>query len=47
VGQEGQEGVLLTGMFGTGKSTILEERGAAFAAIDLDWLGWYDPPGGP
>jgi energy-coupling factor transporter ATP-binding protein EcfA2 len=54
VGQEGQEGVLLTGMFGTGKSTILkeiaiilEERGVAFAAIDLDWLAWYDVPGGP
>jgi hypothetical protein len=46
--------VLLTGMFGTGKSTILEEiaiileeRGAPFAAIDLDWLAWYDVPGGP
>jgi hypothetical protein len=54
VGQEGQEGVLLTGMFGTGKSTILEEiavileeRGAPFAAIDLDWLSWFNVPGGP
>ena len=41
-------------MFGTGKSTILEEiavileeRGAPFADIDLDWLSWFNVPGGP
>ena len=50
---QGQEGLLITGRFGTGKSTVLEEiaavledRGAPFAAIDLDWLAWFDVPGG-
>jgi hypothetical protein len=50
---QGQEGLLITGRFGTGKSTVLEEvavvledRGVPFAAIDLDWLAWFDVPGG-
>jgi adenylylsulfate kinase-like enzyme len=41
--------VLLTGVYGTGKSTvaaeiagILEERGLPYGALDLDWLGWFD-----
>ncbi len=41
--------VLITGLFGAGKSSvaveiadILEARGEPFAAIDLDWLCWGD-----
>lgn len=42
------EGALLvTGTFGTGKSTLIEElaelveeRGLPYAAVDLDWLSW-------
>ncbi|HVQ19132.1 MAG TPA: hypothetical protein VMT27_08890 [Actinomycetes bacterium] len=41
--------VLLTGVYGSGKSTvaeelgsIFEERGLPYAALDLDWLGWFD-----
>ena len=41
--------VLLTGVYGAGKSTVaaeiagmLEERGLPYAALDLDWLGWFD-----
>lgn len=44
------EAVLLTGPFGSGKSSVaveiadvLEERGVPYAAIDLDWLCWGDP----
>jgi pantothenate kinase-related protein Tda10 len=44
-----QAGVLISGAFGTGKSltaeemaTILEARGLAYAAMDLDWLAWFD-----
>jgi adenylylsulfate kinase-like enzyme len=39
--------VLITGAYGTGKSTLAEElawifesRGESFAAMDLDWLCW-------
>jgi hypothetical protein len=41
------EAVLLTGLFGVGKSTIaaemadlLEDAGVPYAALDLDWLTW-------
>jgi hypothetical protein len=43
------EGVLVTGVYGTGKSSLaaqiadlLEARGVPFGAIDLDWLAWFD-----
>jgi hypothetical protein len=43
------EAVLLTGVYGAGKTavaeeigTVLEERGASYAALDLDWLAWFD-----
>jgi hypothetical protein len=46
------EGVLITGVFGVGKSSVtaeiaelLEERGVAYAALDLDWLAWFDTGG--
>lgn len=42
--------VLLTGLFGTGKSSVavemadvLEKRGERYALIDLDFLCWGDP----
>jgi adenylylsulfate kinase-like enzyme len=45
------EALLVTGAYGTGKTTVveelattLEERGAPFAAIDLDWLAWANVP---
>ena len=41
------QGVLLTGIFGVGKSTVaaemaemLEERQVRYAALDMDWLTW-------
>jgi len=41
------EAALITGVFGSGKSTVLAEAadllevgGLPFAAIDVDWLGW-------
>jgi len=41
------DALLITGLFGTGKSSvavevadILEKRGLTYAAIDLDWLCW-------
>lgn len=41
--------VLVTGVYGSGKTavaeeiaSVLEERGVAYAALDLDWLGWFD-----
>ena len=41
--------VLMTGIYGTGKSSVveeiavvLEERGVRYGAVDLDWLGWFD-----
>ena len=43
-------GVLVTGAYGVGKSTMiaeladaLERRGIHFAALDLDWLSWAWP----
>ncbi len=41
--------VLLTGVYGSGKSSVavemateFERRAMPYAAIDLDWLGWFD-----
>ena len=41
--------VLLTGVYGAGKTTVaaeiagmLEELGLPYGALDLDWLGWFD-----
>ena len=41
--------VLLTGVYGAGKSTVaaeiagmLEAKGLPYGALDLDWLGWFD-----
>jgi len=45
------EAVLITGVYGTGKTTVCEElaerlesAGVASGAIDLDWLGWIESP---
>ena len=41
--------LLVCGPYGTGKTSLIEEmadilegRGVRFAAIDMDWLGWFD-----
>ncbi len=46
------DGVLICGVFGTGKSSVaaeiaetLERRGLSYGALDLDWLTWFDVPG--
>lgn len=46
------EGLLISGVYGSGKSSIaaeiavmLERRNVAYAAIDLDWLKWFHVPG--
>ena len=46
------KGVLITGVYGSGKSSVAEEiadaleaRGARFGAVDLDWLMWFGVPG--
>jgi Mrp family chromosome partitioning ATPase len=46
------EGVLITGVYGAGKSSVAEEiahaleaRGARFGAVDLDWLIGSASPG--
>lgn len=43
------EALAITGAYGTGKSTlaaqigdILDDSTVRYAAIDLDWLGWYE-----
>ena len=48
------EALLVTGLYGSGKTTLVEElaeqlerRGLPYAAIDVDWLGWFDVPGEP
>jgi thymidylate kinase len=48
------ETLLITGAYGTGKSTLagaigdeLERRRLRYAAIDLDWLMWFDPGDAP
>jgi hypothetical protein len=45
------QGVLITGVYGTGKSSlaveianVLEARGVPFGALDLDWLAWFGAP---
>jgi hypothetical protein len=45
------EAVLVTGVYGVGKTTVVEEMaeqlentGLTFAAIDLDWLWWFNVP---
>ncbi len=50
---EGVGAVLLTGVYGSGKTTLaiemvdrLEAAGVHAAALDLDWLGWYGAPTG-
>jgi hypothetical protein len=47
----GVDGVLITGVYGSGKSTVaaeiaeqLERRGISYGAIDLDWLTWFETP---
>jgi hypothetical protein len=41
------QGILISGVYGVGKSTVtaqladlLEARGVRYAALDLDWLSW-------
>jgi hypothetical protein len=48
--EQRQEAVLITGVYGVGKSSaaeeiadVLEEKGASYAVLDLDWLGWFGP----
>jgi Methylmalonyl Co-A mutase-associated GTPase MeaB len=43
------QAVLVTGVYGAGKSTVvedignlLEKRGVAYGVLDVDWLGWFD-----
>jgi 2-haloacid dehalogenase len=47
------EAVLITGVYGSGKSALaanigdeLERRDLPFAALDLDWLAWFNPGAG-
>jgi hypothetical protein len=47
VASDGPEGVLITGLYGSGKSSVaaeigygLEQRGELYALLDLDFLGW-------
>ncbi len=46
--------VLITGVYGAGKTSVIEEmaeifeeRAIRYAAIDLDWLSWFDAGGPP
>jgi hypothetical protein len=43
--------LLVTGAMGVGKTSLIEElaelledRGLSYAAIDLDWIGWFAAP---
>jgi hypothetical protein len=45
-------GVLVSGLYGAGKSTVVEEiadclerADISYAALDLDWLWWFGVPG--
>ncbi len=47
------EAVLITGLYGSGKSALaanigdeLERRDLPFGALDLDWLAWFNPGAG-
>jgi hypothetical protein len=49
-----EEAVLITGVYGSGKSSVaqeiadlLEKRNAPYALLDLDFLGWFDTGGEP
>ncbi len=51
--ERGAEGVLLTGVYGSGKSSVaaeiaylLEQRGKPYALLDLDYLSWAGPDTG-
>ena len=48
-GEHDPEALLLTGVFGCGKTSVAEEMAdvlekarVPFAALDLDWLTWFD-----
>jgi hypothetical protein len=48
--EQREEAVLIAGVFGTGKTSVAEEvadmletKGAPYAVLDLDWLGWFGP----
>lgn len=50
--EDGATAVLLTGVYGAGKTTVAEEVARLledveppFAAMDLDWLAWSSVPG--
>jgi hypothetical protein len=47
-GDPGPQGLLVSGVYGVGKTSLVEEiadllerRGVPYAAIDVDWLGWF------
>jgi len=53
VGTDGGDGVLITGGYGSGKSSVaaeiafaLERRGEPYALLDLDYLSWAGAPDG-
>lgn len=53
MGERGAEGVVITGVYGSGKSSVaaeiayvLEQQGEAYALLDLDYLGWASTGGG-
>ena len=48
------DGILVTGVYGAGKSSVVEELAEmlerhhlAYLALDLDWLRWFHVPGQP